>query len=236
MVKALQAGQMPQVSNNIWISEPDKRGCYVADTGNGMFRLPDYNGVQPSSIGALFVRGGNGFVSDGKVQGDAIRNIKGKIGSFGNWANTLYNKSILSAPFSVTAGDRLQLAAGGGLQDTTNITFDVSDAVPTAEENRPVNVTGCWIIKLFGSISNTSVLDVSKIAAEYAALSTRLSVMESPRFTVIYPNGSEASPASISTSTRMVIDNPFDTENINLLVEIKYNGLNGLDWGGLVIF
>lgn len=45
--------------------------------------------------------------------------------------------------------------------------------------------------------------------------------------TVLYPNGSESSPPTISKGTRLVIDNPYKTLNCIIKVELKINDI----WG-----
>lgn len=228
VAKALLQGQMPQVTNDLWLNDPSKRGCYVADTGSGTFRLPDYNGMQPSSIGSLFVRGGNGQINDGKVQGDAIRNITGStVVRFVPTAGTNTGAFINGTAISQSWVGVTNVVANG-----VNLTFNASLVVPTAEENRPVNVTGCWIIKLYGGISNTSDLDTSKLAQTYSELSTRISGLEATqqeeRFAIIYPNGGAADkPAPISIGSRYIMDNPFGEHHISCRAEVYINDL----WG-----
>ena len=84
--------------------------------------MPDLRG--------LFLRGHGGNSSAlGIQQGDAIRNIKGSFG---------VDAMILGAS---GAFSRITWHDGGhaGIAGTGGISFDASRAVPTAEENRPVN-------------------------------------------------------------------------------------------------
>lgn len=73
----------------------------------------------------------------GNVQGDAIRNITGNLGSTVEWVN---GSGAFRSVF-----ERPGLAAGGyGLWDKD---FDASRVVPTAPENRPVNIALLYCIK-----------------------------------------------------------------------------------------
>lgn len=51
--------------------------------------------------------------------------------------------------------------------------------VPTANENRPLNVTGCWIVKLFGAVTNPGAVDAAQLASDLVALTARVSTLES---------------------------------------------------------
>lgn len=51
----------------------------------------------------------------------------------------------------------------------------------TASETRPLNVTGCWIIKIFGSVTNPGSADAAQLASDYASLVGRVAALELPR-------------------------------------------------------
>lgn len=107
-----------------------------AGAGDGVstFNLPDMRGV--------FVRGTGGNAAElGVEQGDAIRNITGSSHGF----VTIGGASAGGALYR----DNGQSGATG--QPTTSnyysvLNFDASLVVPTAIENRPVNVALLWCI------------------------------------------------------------------------------------------
>lgn len=125
------------VENNLILSETDwangMQGMYGEGDGSTTFRVPDLRG--------LFLRALDdeaGVDADrvlGSVQGDAIRNITGKLGvrtatiKFPNDHGAFYytNKYAQAAGGQ---GDLLPYLDG----------FDASRVVPTANENRPKNI------------------------------------------------------------------------------------------------
>lgn len=121
--------------------------------GSTTFHLPDYQG--------RFLRGvANGSANDpdrasrthpvtsavvgdvvGSVQGDAIRNILGKVSS----GRGLVQPSPMGA-FAVDGTNNTTAPNNGGAGEI-NINFDASRVVPTALDNRPKNANVNYIIK-----------------------------------------------------------------------------------------
>ena len=101
---------------------PDWRGRFIRAWAHGSSVDPDSN----RGIGSL--------------QGDAIRNITGSITGAGSteegatYTGALYNPGLYKG-------------ADGGHDTDSGIGFDASRVVPTAPENRPVNVAAMYIIK-----------------------------------------------------------------------------------------
>lgn len=112
---------------------------YGVGNGTTTFNVPDLRGE--------FVRGwdnGSGIDSDrgfGTKQEDAIRNITGGVG--GMRADYLSPDSGTGAFAKTTAAGNYN--AGGA--PLTNINFDASRVVPTANENRPRNIALLYCIK-----------------------------------------------------------------------------------------
>ncbi|SOB60526.1 protein of unknown function [Pseudodesulfovibrio profundus] len=111
---------------------------YRADWGislaGGLINVPNLFDVDGNGY---FLRPVDGVARQiGSIQGDAIREIKGSITT--NFSDLLFNSSsgALSVEPLGTGGNGL--ATGNGHDSTVN--FKASDAVPTASENRPINI------------------------------------------------------------------------------------------------
>lgn len=121
---------------------------YGTGDGRTTFNLPDLRGE--------FVRGwddGRGIDSRralGSAQGDAIRNITGKIDSGQNGALQLFDYIEPTGAFGVEKSWKQWTSEGNGGNDNIPraITFDASRVVPTANENRPRNIALLACIKI----------------------------------------------------------------------------------------
>lgn len=131
------------------------------DEGAGNFRLPESRGE--------FLRGwdhGRGVDAGrglGTYQGDAIRNITGSVASVymaGAVAGTgAYSVSQYgSSPAKIGA-------VGGDPGNNSTIFFDASKVVPTANENRPRNITVMWCIKAWNAPINQGNIDIAALSA-----------------------------------------------------------------------
>lgn len=188
---AIANGIVPTTTNEDWLNNPIKRGCYVATSRAGFFRMPDYNGSYADSLGSLFLRGGNGSLSDGAIQKDAIGDAQVPI------SYSPDTRGVGSATFN--AKDRLAAAlyqAKDGWNSAVS-TWNVQNAINVvnmgATETRPINISGCWIIRLFGAVTEIGKADAKQLASDYADIASRLSLLEgnlnNKKFTIIYPNG-----------------------------------------------
>ncbi|SFP32514.1 phage tail protein [Ectopseudomonas toyotomiensis] len=169
----IEAGNVPTVADGTWLSTPVERGKYTAGDGATSFRLPDYNGKAAGSLGAVFMRGDGALSAAvaGAIQSDAFQGHKHKYGG------------ILSAVGSGAQGVINYSAASAG--DVGDATSDgVNGAPRTASETRPLNVTGCWIVKIFGSVTNPGSADAAQLATDMAALITRVTALEARPFSV----------------------------------------------------
>lgn len=121
---------------------------FGAGDGRTTFNLPDLRGE--------FLRGlDDGRNIDrgrrlGTAQGDAIRNITGKLdgSAMGSGNQVLEGKMIASGAIGTTYQQRQWSGDQGGLgEQSVSFDFDASRVVPTASENRPRNVALLACIK-----------------------------------------------------------------------------------------
>lgn len=96
----------------------------------GSSRMPDYSGL------FMRVKGGSSAAL-GVVQGDAIRNITGNTGHGAVEEEPGRNPNVISGAFYY--GGTASMGGVGEGEDWI-LGFDASRVVPTAEENRPVNI------------------------------------------------------------------------------------------------
>ncbi len=114
-------------------------GTTYGGDGVTTFTLPDL-----TRDNGLFIRSTSTERTVGSVQGDAIRNITGNLPTY-----IQVSASGGTGVFSKITGVNQRYA--GHTEYTTkftsNLIFDASDSVPTADENRPVNMALMPIIK-----------------------------------------------------------------------------------------
>lgn len=111
------------------------------------FMVPDYR--------AEFVRGwdhGRGVDAGralGSHQGDAIRNITGSLKAGDAGSANLQFVDALNADgvFEVIPGNKSSTGDTSGSGNAWGAKFDASLVVPTAEENRPRNISAIYVIK-----------------------------------------------------------------------------------------
>lgn len=170
---AIQAGKVPVTSDAAWLAAPSNRGGFSTGDGSTTFRVPDYNGKYAGSLGRVFLSGDglNSAETNGVIQGDAIRAIKGAIGYFTADSGAIEPKVLNGAFRSLNTGTSNRATGGiGGVITNYGVEFDSSLVVPSAADNRPVNVTGCWAVKLFGAVQNAGSIDAAGLATQIAEL------------------------------------------------------------------
>lgn len=99
--------------------------------------------------------------------------------------------------------------------------------------NNPASSSVEWelVVKVYSVNGQTG--DVTITAADLGAITQSdadnryLQLVNAPDVVVLYPNGSEAAPATISVSQRIIIDNPFPGHQVVTIAEIFVNG----GWG-----
>lgn len=161
--QGIQARNVPVVAEATWQATPTERGKFTDGDGTTTFRVPDYNGKSAGSLGAVFLRG-DGALSAGQaglIQRDGVGPLKYQVVSgagsasaagVGKATNTSYSTGTPVEVETTTTGDEW----------ITN----------TIAETRPLNVTGCWVIKLFGAVVNVGSADAAQLASDYANLIT----------------------------------------------------------------
>ena len=159
----IAAGNVPVATDAAWLATPTERGKFTAGDGASTFRLPDYNGKSAGTAGALFMRGDglNSNGNDGVIQPDAFQS---------HWHRT-YSANVGSGGVGLaTSTTTLQ-----PVPDAQTLVHDpISDGVNGTPrmtlETRPINVTGCWVIRLFGAVVNPGAADAAQLATEVSKL------------------------------------------------------------------
>ena len=232
--KDIEAGKVPKVTEDVWLSTPAYRGCYTEGDGSTTFRIPDYNGKTNGSR-SLFLRGdGAGTTGMGYVQGDAIRNIKG--GAYpmkvnGQWlAAGSYSGAFQAGndgnPTTIVDVDGYSTTFTGG------IVLDASRVVPTADENRPVNTSGVWCIRLFNAIVNEGAADAAALATAVGELSSEVQQLKA---TVPWTPMTQ----DMAGPGYLVYPNEcfwrWDKDNVYIQCIARWNNKSALNTGGLVL-
>ena len=110
-----------------------------AGDGSTTFNLPDFRG--------RFIRGtGGNAAALGAEQGDAIREIAGVLGGYNSW---LFDDTCSGCfePGSISGAKRVNTyEENPTYANSAYARFAASYVVPTAAENRPVNVALLWCI------------------------------------------------------------------------------------------
>lgn len=173
---AIRDRKVPVCDDAEFLANPEMRGFFTEGNGVTTFRVPDYNGVMPDSLAAAFFRGDgkNSAGECGKVQADIIRNITGSIsnninGVDGRWLGVDAGIGAFK-PRNTSGPVRDISTAGSDSSGRGGVDFDASRVVPTGPENRPVAVTGCWAVKLFGVVQNVGEVDAMSLMTRVAGL------------------------------------------------------------------
>ena len=134
---------------------------YDIESREGYFQLPDYRGE--------FLRGwdhGRGMDEGRKLgehQGDAIRNITGQFSRIWyppNGAATGAFKETVSNP------NKTPTANGTATWSEGTTTFSAAIQVPTADENRPRNISVIYCIKAFDEISDAGIVQAESVLSD----------------------------------------------------------------------
>lgn len=182
------AGNVPNTSDSTWLGTVAQRGKYTLGDGTSNFRVPDYNGKYTGSLGAAFLRGDGAMSAgtNGELQlSDNLSHIHsindpGHFHSMGVTTGTAYTAGGV---FSAIAG-----ATSTGVK-ATGITINAAGG----SESRPLNVTGCYVIKLFGAVINPGSVNAAQLASDLANLTatsySRATILGSVSQTAGVPTG-----------------------------------------------
>ena len=220
-----------QNNSGLLVSEADWQTAYNLNSGNcgsysdgdgtTTFRLPN--------VAAFLRPKGNSNRDVGDYELDAIRNIEGFLSTM---------------EYSLPGGcfERISTGGGGSYNNPVNTyktQFNASLVVPTADENRPKNITVLFCVKAFDSAVNQGTIDITELANDVATNASKINDIENALedgtgFTIIYPNGgTEASPANVTVNQRIVMDNPFPGRHVSCQAQLLCGG----EWGsGLFIY
>lgn len=162
-----------------WQADPYKRVTHWS-LGDGVswMRPPDKNGVQPGSIGGFYGVGANPSDSlVGTAVTDAGRNLTGHFlgGTFNahNWSST-YPLGVFSEKIQDFGN-----SASTAVADKEGLYyFDASRQWPTADRFRPLTWYGIWMIRMYGRVVNTGLLDAPALNARMDMMDARVATLE----------------------------------------------------------
>ncbi|MDG9780797.1 hypothetical protein [Metapseudomonas otitidis] len=169
---AIRDGKVPKTSEATWSGNPTQRGMFTEGDGSTTFRMPDYNGKAVGSLGALFMRGDGALSAAvaGAIQPDAMQ---------GHRHSPLTGRSYMVAmPNTGTSQPNPGISMTEAPTTENPVTDGVNGTPRTASETRPLNVTGCWIIKMGSGVNNPGAIDAAAVSSTYAALVTRVEALE----------------------------------------------------------
>lgn len=157
----------PTATEANWQSDPLNRGKFVVNSSAGKFRIPDYNGKSAGSIGAPFPRG-DGLKSSGdlgKIQLDEFKKHRHPQYEYdsGGGSTTIPDGSFaydLNANYTIGYDRTALIGYAGG------------------DETRPLNVTGCWVIKLYNSVFEASAANLAELVTDMGLLEPRIAALE----------------------------------------------------------
>lgn len=160
-------GKLASTDETNWQSNPLQRGKFVAESSAGMFRLADFNGKSPGSIGSVFLGGdgANSASEAGLIQEDAMQRLQGSF-------TTRYGPLVSAGGiFHTTSGAPASAStAYPESAPLTQVNFDNILVSRTAERTRPLNVTGCWVIQAFGKQLDSGAIDIGQLAIQVEEL------------------------------------------------------------------
>ena len=129
------------LSRGAYIQLYEAIGTLWGSTSESDFKLPNLTEAE------RFLRSRSESLSVGTLQGDAIRNITGAVGT-----GVIYNHATYTSG-AIWAGGKVNGGGGGNVPEGNyGYIFDASRVVPTADENRPKSAVVMYCIKVLDSV------------------------------------------------------------------------------------
>ncbi len=217
-------GKVPKTTEALWSSDPSQRGMFTEGDGSTTFRMPDYNGKAAGSLGALFMRGDGALSagSAGTIQRDALQNIVGE-----------FSRGGMPSASGAFENGYMFGGVGQDAQPNYTVTFDASRVARTSTETRPLNVTGCWIIRMGGGIANPGTIDAAALSTTYASLVTRVEALEARPRTL--GDGQSWQDVTASRSAGVTYTNTSGRPKFVSVFAANGAATRGLHVGGLLV-
>ena len=185
LVEELLAGHLPVVSDEVWLSDPSKRGCYTLGNGTTNFRVPDLNGVYTGSIKAPVLRG-DGGLTIGDVQASGVPNAKGLIE--GNSILGRVNPDNTQGIINTSPTNPLNVRRGSYANEygQSNAHTDYGSALDLdlsrahkvyrngLDEVRVNSVVIVWVVRTHGVVNNPGSVDAAVLASRVEQVYTEL--------------------------------------------------------------
>jgi hypothetical protein len=168
----IRDGKVPKVTDSQWLASNLNRGNFTEGDGSTTFRVPDYNGKSSGTLGSLFVRG------DGTNANTAgfIQPSQNLAHSHAISTDTVGNNPVYSASGGAAQNNAARLQYLG---NDVSAAYQLYASTPGSggTEARPLNISGVWTIRLFGSTTNIGNVDVAALAANLATLQNQYDQM-----------------------------------------------------------
>lgn len=225
------AGNRPTCTEAEWQADPMKRGCYVATSSTGKFRLPDLNGVKSGSFAAPVLRGDGATLAAGTMQKGGIPNIKGRIQSATDYG--LVNTGAPSTgSFSVDETVSLKNLQGGDQTTSRAVLLNASASSAVYQDGltevRMNSVVGCYVIRYAGSAQNAGSLDAMTLSTRIESVNTDLQAKNIATNARIGYSLVDFGTLNATTTPNATITkaNPFGNSTpVRVVAEIQYNGV-----------
>lgn len=220
----IKTNKVPVVSWQDWIDDPTKRASFALSSDGTQFRMRDLNGKSSGSLGAVVLRGDGlkSALTDGIIQKDAIRNIKGTFVSNINVVDANASAGVFKWTANGTSSHSSGSEYGKVISlDLENAGLPVTD--PVTGENRVLNATGCYMTCLFsGTVGDPSLIDLQALVTQINAVSVVANNVDARvNKVILYPNGgTEAAPATVALNSKYYMDNPFGSDIVFVRAEL----------------
>ncbi|WP_286998198.1 MULTISPECIES: hypothetical protein [Comamonas] len=162
-----------------WQADPYKRVTHWS-LGDGVswMRPPDKNGVQPGNVGAFYGVGSNpAGPLLGTAVADSIKAHKHAVGLTTNIPDSNYPVNAKTVTLT-GAGGGTSFSAVTVSNDKFVTTFDGSAESGLATETKPRTWYGIWMIRMYGRVANTGLLDAPALNARMDMMDARVATLE----------------------------------------------------------